>query len=692
MKNIYLFEIEDVIANQAKLPYRTGLIWSYCLEIEEIKKNYKLDGWFWYRDKDNTLESVFKKISNPSIVAFSCFVWNWNWNVAIAKKIKKKWPKCLIIFGGWQPPIADRSDGFFVDFPFVDFIVHGEGEFTFKDILIENLKDFPKWQNILGCSIPGRLLEETNDVDKIVIKDGLKVISNEKVKKINPLDTYLTKPRPRIDHLAQMPSPYLNGIFDLLVKDCPYELEGTIETTRGCPFSCTFCEIGTKYYQKIKTPTVEKVFREIDWLSKNKVVFVYNADSNFGMMKEHLEITEYMVSMKKKTGYPQKHRCDWAKIHGDNVIKLAKLFYEAGMDKGLTIALQSLNPATLDAVKRKNMDDGKLSEFLKKYNEADLPSYMELILGLPEETKESFVEGVCKIMELGQHNYIGIYPLTALPNTPFGTEEYIKKYELIKIDTYPAFSHVDVIDQNEFERESMIVGSRTMSKEDYKRTSLYRWMFMFAHYLGYIQYIARFIRQYKNIPFKDFYEDFLDFAENSNESIFLKKEVKETLESLSIFLSSKGPMGRVVDTIRPNFAWDYEEATAINIIQSKNIFYKEIKLFLKKYNLNEEILDNLIEFQKDTIVDPLNTYPLKKTYKYNFYEMINFSAKLIKKDKIYQIDGKNYNDDIYEWGKETLWWGRRVAACKAKIINIDQSKSSNYLDTKINSINIFDKR
>ena len=42
------------------------------------------------------------------------------------------------------------------------------------------------------------------------------------------------------------------------------------------------------------------------------------------------------------------------------------------------------------------------------------------ILGLPEETKESFVDGVCKIMELGQHNYIGIYPLTALPNTLLG--------------------------------------------------------------------------------------------------------------------------------------------------------------------------------------------------------------------------------------------------------------------------------
>ena len=78
------------------------------------------------------------------------------------------------------------------------------------------------------------------------------------------------------------------------------------------------------------------------------------------------------------------------------------------METGITIALQSLNQKTLDAVKRKNMTDGKLEEVLKKYNQNELKSYIEIILGLPEETVESFLEGVCRIMELGQHGYIAI--------------------------------------------------------------------------------------------------------------------------------------------------------------------------------------------------------------------------------------------------------------------------------------------
>ena len=144
----------------------------------------------------------------------------------------------------------------------------------------------------------------------------------------------------------------MNGLFDKLVADPnAYDLEATIETTRGCPYACTYCEIGTKYYNKIKTHKLEKIYVEIDWLADNKVVFVYNADSNFGMLKDHLPITEYLVKKKKETGYPDKHRCDWSKNQADKVIKLAKIFYDAEMDKGITIAT-IMNP-TRKAVKEK---------------------------------------------------------------------------------------------------------------------------------------------------------------------------------------------------------------------------------------------------------------------------------------------------------------------------------------------------
>ena len=125
------------------------------------------------------------------------------------------------------------------------------------------------------------------------------------------------------------------------------------------------------------------------------------------------------------------------------------------------------------------------------------------IFGL-DKTYDSFIDGVSQVMELDQHNYIGIYPLTAFPNTPFGEPEYIEKYDLEIIDTYTAFMHYDISEQNNFERETMIVGSRTMTHEEYKKAYYFRWVVMYGHYLGNTQFISRFLRQHLGVTYRDF--------------------------------------------------------------------------------------------------------------------------------------------------------------------------------------------
>ncbi len=662
-KNVYFFEINDVLANQAKLPYSTGLIWSYCQSIKDIDDNFKLENIFWWRQDT---DSIMDQIKDPFIVGFSCFVWNWNNNVELAKKIKEKYPSCIIEFGGWQVPMSDRSQGFFHKYPFVDILVHGEGEIIFSNILKESLKDNPDFSDINGCSVPYRLVNDKSKPSNVLLH-GLRIKETELKKSPNNLDTFVTPPQERIKDLTSMPSPYLNGLFDELIKDCKYELESTIETTRGCPYSCSYCEIGNQYFQKVKTNKLEKIFAEIDWLSKNKVVFVYNADSNFGMFKDHLQITEYLVKKKKETGYPQKHRCDWAKDQADKVINLAKIFYDAEMDKGITIALQSLNKDTLKAIRRRNVDGGKLSEFLTLYSKNDMPSYVELILGLPEETKESFIKGISRVIELGQHNYIGIYPLTALPNTPFGDPKYLKQHGIEIIDTYPAFSHVDVSEINHYEREHMVVKTNTMSISDYKECTLYRWMFMFGHYLGTTQFISRFLNNHLGVTYSDFYMKFMDFMV-SKKSSFCSDQLLKTQHALDLVMKAQAPWGRVVDSVRENFAWDFEEATVIEIMKNKEIFFEDIKTFLNlNFKLENTLLVELIKYQELAILDPNFNYPIHHKFAFNIHDVIYNNSPLIQNSIELSFTGKNYEGDYYEYGKETLWWGRRVAAYKNKV-------------------------
>ena len=637
MKNVYLFEINDVIANQIKLPYSTGLIWSHCIEDSNITENYNLDGWFYYRQD---LEEVVEQIKDPTIIGFNCFVWNWNFNLKMSQMIKERYPEAIIVYGGWQQPVASRSQGFFEEHPYVDILVHGEGEITFKELLLENLKENPDFNSVAGCSV-----------------------------KQPDLSTLVTPERPRIQDINAMPSPYLNGLFDEMIKACPFVLETTIETTRGCPYQCTFCEIGTKYYQKIKTQSVEKVKKELDWISKNKAEFIYNADSNFGLIQpDHLELTKYMVKLKKETGYPVAHRCDWAKNKADKVIELSRLFTESGMDKGLTVAVQSMNPATLKAVRRKNVDNGKLGQFLDMYYKEELPAYVELILGLPEETFESFTSGICQVMELGQHNYIGIYSLTAFPNTPFGDPEYIKEYELEIIETYTAFNHYDISEHNEFEREKMVVSTRTLTHEEYKKCHYFRWVVMFGHYLGTVQFISRFLRNHKDIQFKTFYEGLLQYAYDNPDTL-IGQELQNTIDSLEATLATEHPWGRILPDVRKNFAWDFEEATAITIAKNKAQFYDEIRDYLinhLKVELEEAVLADLFKYQIDAVLDPVKSYPSEHSYHYNVHEVIKFNDELKPKDHSITFEGNNYEGDYYTWGKEKLWWGRRIGACKLK--------------------------
>ena len=114
-----------------------------------------------------------------------------------------------------------------------------------------------------------------------------------------------------------------------------------------------------------------------------------------------------------------------------------------------------------------------------------------------------------------------------------------------------------------------------------------------------------------------------------------------------------------------------------------------MKIFVSNYFENKKILEELIKYQDVTIVNPNRNYPLKEKFSYNFNEVINLSAKLKNKQNSLVIEAKNYKEDIFEWGKETLWWGRRVAANKAKITRSEDLDIAKIQET---APNIFDKR
>ena len=232
--------------------------------------------------------------------------------------------------------------------------------------------------------------------------------------------------------------------------------------------------------------------------------------------------------------------------------------------------------------------------------------------------------------------------------------------------------HYDISEQNDFERETMIVGTRTMNREEYKKAYYFRWMVMYGHYLGVVQFISRFLRVHSNVTYEKFYNTLLNYSYENPDS-FLGNELKETIKAIEGVIAVEQPWGRILNDVKENFAWDFEEATAIRIVQNKDLFYSEIKEFLNKhFPIQEEVMEELFKYQDCAVLDPTLSYPRKEKFSFNIHDVISKKAPLSKKDCELEFTATNYNGNLYEWGKIVLWWGRRVGACKTKIKHVDE--------------------
>src|SRR5688572_15821928 len=93
---------------------------------------------------------ISPRLKDVDVLALSCYVWNFSRQMKIAHLCKRQNPRTFVVAGG--PQIPNGTDDFFRLHPYVDVAVHGEGEFTFCDILRELLKPDPNWSGVAGIS------------------------------------------------------------------------------------------------------------------------------------------------------------------------------------------------------------------------------------------------------------------------------------------------------------------------------------------------------------------------------------------------------------------------------------------------------------------------------------------------------------------------------------------------------------
>ena len=279
-------------------------------------------------------------------------------------------------------------------------LVHHEGELAFTKLLEVYLEE-----NGNNFNIQSRISELGNCF--YINKDGEFVIG---------------PPMKRIHDLNDVPSPYLMGLFDhFLEKGCYVPL---VQTNRGCPYSCTFCQEGNDYYSKIHFHKLNNVKAELDYIAKRvkPVMGLFIVDSNLGMYKEDIEVAYHIRDLKKKYNWPMHIYSSTGKSQLPRIKKFAEI-----LDGSLRIsnAVQSLNNEVLDAIKRKNA--ATLEEFLKGL---DMVSVPDIILPLPKETKKTFIDGLNRLLNTRAPIRFTVFHALLLSDTQMNDKGEVKEHGL----------------------------------------------------------------------------------------------------------------------------------------------------------------------------------------------------------------------------------------------------------------------
>ena len=627
--------------DQIHFPYRISSLVAYIKSRENLGNNFKFEKAFVLREN---VDEYIKKCVDTDILLCSCYVWNWEITNFLAKEVKKLNPNCLIIFGGAQVP--DFSKDFFKQHPYADIIVHGEGEIVLEELLTEflNNKDYSKIKGL-----------ETKD--------------------------FRNPPQERINNLDDLPSAYLtNTVWELVDKIDGIRWIAGWETNRGCPYACTFCDWGSATFTKVRKWEESKIFKEIEWFAENQIPYIDCCDANFGIFQERdFRIAKKLKDVALKTHYPERVRPAWAKNSSEKIIPIAKQLQEGGILGAVTLAVQSLDTNTLNIIKRANIKFDAFSELTETFRNNKIPTYTELIMGLPGETLDTFKDGLENIAQT-KIDTVFIYNCTILPNAPMNVPEYREKYKIQSVLSPIMLVHSSIHNRgNHQEYEEIVTATNTCSLDELKETYLYSWCYLTLQSLGILEHVTNFYNNSFNLGYIKFFEIFLEFC-SAKKSVF-SEEFDRIIE-----FRNNGYAGKGWDEYDPKIGeiiWPIEEASWLRISFNEQKLLTSIGLLLEflenKLNLkhSKKLLDDLAKFQVFMLTTRDNKNKIKtQNFDFDWKNYFMNNCKLTEKNVVYSYDNLVIESNPAKWSYKTIWYGRRSKDYKCGM-SILQDKINN---------------
>ncbi|MFT4517921.1 MAG: radical SAM superfamily enzyme YgiQ (UPF0313 family) [Halioglobus sp.] len=409
--------------------------------------------------------------SEPAIYLFTNYLWSHKECMEVSEQIKALSPDSITIHGGPDTPKYEVDQTrYFTENPSVDITVRGEGEIACAEALV-------KLCEIIGDKNPD--LGVLEGVGGVTYRTADGIHRNVDAGRIKDLD--------------MLPSAYLTGLFDnYMGLD---DLFVILETNRGCPYGCTFCDWGSATASKIRKFDIDRVMAEIEWTAKAKTASVSIADANFGIFPRDVDIARKAAELKNATGYPRGFGGNYAKNTVTHLRKIIDVLAEGNILTLGTLSLQSMDENTLDVINRANIKTEKYDALAVEMRNSNLPLTVELMMGLPGSTLDSFREDLQQCIDRELPARVNM--TTLLVNSPMNDPEYLKEHKIVtSVPVAPG-------------KLAMLASTATYTKDDLELMQEMRSAYLLFENFGVLRTVSRFVRQETPLDEMRFYEKIL---------------------------------------------------------------------------------------------------------------------------------------------------------------------------------------
>lgn len=407
--NIYFYAPANINANisngQPKLYLNTVVLYldSWIrINNPDLHKNIT---WSKIQLLERSQEQLLGDINSLDIdiLCISLYIWNQDTILDSISKIKEKTNRLMWVIAGGPGVSVHREKSFLDQNPDIDFAVYAQGERAFADVL---------------ASISGSMKLNVLNTKNLawIADDKLKLADYEFIKRPTG-------------------SPYLESqdLLRQIVLDPSYQDYGFLfpyETSKGCPYGCTFCDWNSGLSHKVSYRKGFDYESELELLGQLGVVDLHLSDANVGQLDRDIDIVRYMAQLKKEKSYAfYIHSTNFSKLNKANAQIIIEIILEHDMGNP-KFAVQDTNQQVLDNIERPDipwLEHRKIIDSLsKKYPKKVNTFAIELIQGLPGQTRSSWEQTL-----IDTHPYkLRIYKWIMIPNSPAAVPEYAQRMQL----------------------------------------------------------------------------------------------------------------------------------------------------------------------------------------------------------------------------------------------------------------------